>query len=58
MVDVSEALAAALAAKPTGGLLPEEVGPEEIAAVVARWTGIPVARLQQVGRKAWCNVRR
>jgi len=26
-------------------LLKEEVGPEEIAAIVARWTGIPVSRL-------------
>jgi len=28
-----------------GALLKEEVDPEEIAAVIARWTGIPVARL-------------
>ncbi len=28
-----------------GGLLKEEVGPEDIAEVVAKWTGIPVARL-------------
>jgi len=28
-----------------GALLKEEVDPEEIASVVARWTGIPVARL-------------
>jgi len=28
-------------------LLKEEVGPEEIASVVARWTGIPVTRLLQ-----------
>lgn len=28
-----------------GGLLKEEVGPEDIAEVVASWTGIPVARL-------------
>jgi len=28
-------------------LLKEEVGPEEIAAVVGRWTGIPVSRLLQ-----------
>jgi ATP-dependent Clp protease ATP-binding subunit ClpB len=28
-----------------GALLKEEVDPEEIAAVVARWTGIPVSRL-------------
>jgi ATP-dependent Clp protease ATP-binding subunit ClpB len=28
-----------------GALLKEEVGPEEIAAIVARWTGIPVSKL-------------
>jgi ATP-dependent Clp protease ATP-binding subunit ClpB len=27
------------------------VGPEEIAGVVARWTGIPVSRLQQTERQ-------
>jgi len=30
-----------------GALLPEEVTPQEIAEVVAKWTGIPVARLIQ-----------
>ena len=29
----------------TGALLPQDVGPEQIAEVVARWTGIPVTRL-------------
>jgi len=28
-----------------GALLPQDVGPEQIAEVVARWTGIPVTRL-------------
>jgi ATP-dependent Clp protease ATP-binding subunit ClpB len=28
-----------------GGLLKEEVGPEDIAEVVAKWTGIPVSRM-------------
>jgi ATP-dependent Clp protease ATP-binding subunit ClpB len=27
------------------GMLPEEVGPEEIAEVVSRWTGVPVSRM-------------
>jgi len=30
-----------------GGLLKEEVGPEDVAEVVAKWTGIPVARLME-----------
>jgi ATP-dependent Clp protease ATP-binding subunit ClpB len=29
----------------TGGLLKEEVGPEDIAEVVGKWTGIPVSKL-------------
>lgn len=28
-------------------MLKEEVGPEDIAAVVSKWTGIPVAKLQE-----------
>ena len=32
-------------------MLSEEVGPEDIATVVSRWTGIPVSRLQQVERE-------
>ncbi len=31
-------------------MLTEVVGPEEIATVVSRWTGIPVSRLQQTER--------
>lgn len=30
-----------------GALLKEEVGPEDVAAVVSRWTGIPVTKLSQ-----------
>ena len=32
-------------------MLTEEVGPEQIAAVVSRWTGVPVSRLQQSERE-------
>lgn len=32
---------------PKDAMLTETVGPEEIAQVVSRWTGIPVAKLQQ-----------
>jgi ATP-dependent Clp protease ATP-binding subunit ClpB len=34
-----------------GALLPEEVGPEMIARVVSRWTGIPVTRLLETERE-------
>lgn len=59
MVDVGEQLQRLLASKPSHSILTEEVGPEEIGVVVSRWTGIPVARLQQVrpGRAllyVWC----
>jgi len=30
-----------------GGLLKEEVGPEDVAEVIAKWTGIPVSRLME-----------
>lgn len=32
---------------PSGRMLKEEVGPEEVAEVVARWTGIPVQKMMQ-----------
>ncbi|MEW5297915.1 MAG: hypothetical protein WDW36_001093 [Sanguina aurantia] len=39
------------ASAPADAMLTEEVGPEEIAAVVSRWTHIPVQRLQQTERQ-------
>jgi ATP-dependent Clp protease ATP-binding subunit ClpB len=38
-------------------MLTEHVGPEEIATVVARWTGIPVSRLQQTERDKLLNLK-
>ncbi|KAK9841119.1 hypothetical protein WJX74_000311 [Apatococcus lobatus] len=46
MPDVEAALAAKFQEMPQNAMLSEEVGPEDIAAVVSRWTGIPVSRLQ------------
>ncbi|KXZ42746.1 hypothetical protein GPECTOR_120g413 [Gonium pectorale] len=48
--DVEERLKSLRAAAPADAMLSEEVGPEEIAVVVSRWTGIPVSRLQQSER--------
>lgn len=31
-------------------MLKEEVGPEEVAAIVSKWTGIPVSKLQEEDR--------
>ncbi len=42
---------AAIAARPEGRLLREEVTEEEIAEIVARWTGIPVTRLVEGERE-------
>ncbi|KAF5833291.1 ClpB chaperone, Hsp100 family [Dunaliella salina] len=39
------------AAPQANAMLTEAVGPEEIATVVSRWTGIPVVRLQQTERE-------
>ena len=38
-------------------MLTETVGPEEIATVVSRWTGIPVKRLQQTEREKLLHLR-
>lgn len=50
LVDVDEQLKRLRAAAPSGAMLTEQVGPDEIATVVARWTGIPVSRLRQTER--------
>lgn len=36
-------------------MLKEEVSSEDIAAVVAKWTGIPVDRLLEGEKKSWCR---
>ena len=38
-------------AQPTDTLVTEVVGPEQIAEVVSRWTGIPVTRLNQTEKE-------
>ncbi|KAK9793452.1 hypothetical protein WJX73_009135 [Symbiochloris irregularis] len=48
--DVEEAIKTKRAQAPEQAMLSEEVGPDDIATVVARWTGIPVSRLQQAER--------
>ena len=51
LADVEEAIKAKRAEVPEHAMLSEEVGPDDIATVVSRWTGIPVSRLQQVERE-------
>lgn len=48
--DVNEALERELKATPSDSLMKEEVGPEEIAAIVSKWTGIPVTKLQEADK--------
>ncbi|GAX82249.1 hypothetical protein CEUSTIGMA_g9677.t1 [Chlamydomonas eustigma] len=54
--EIEANLAALRLQAPTDQMLTEEVGQEEIAAVVARWTGIPVSRLQQTERDKLINL--
>lgn len=44
---MDEAIKKRLAEVPEDAMLSEEVGPEEVAQIVSRWTGIPVSKLQQ-----------
>ncbi|KAL6756651.1 P-loop containing nucleoside triphosphate hydrolase protein [Haematococcus lacustris] len=55
--DVDARLKALRSQAPSDAMLTEAVGPEEIAAVVARWTGIPVSRLQQTEREKLLQLR-
>lgn len=50
-MDIEQAIKAKIAEMPKNPMLSEEVGPEEIAQVVSRWTGIPVNRLQATERE-------
>lgn len=47
MQDVDEAIKKRLSEVPEDAMLTEEVGPEEVAQIVSKWTGIPVSKLQQ-----------
>ncbi|KAG2439110.1 hypothetical protein HYH02_006632 [Chlamydomonas schloesseri] len=55
--EVEERIKQLRAAAPSDAMLSEEVGTEEIAVVVSRWTGIPVNRLQQTERDKLLSLR-
>ncbi|EFJ47196.1 hypothetical protein VOLCADRAFT_61636 [Volvox carteri f. nagariensis] len=55
--EVEERIKALRVAQPADAMLSEEVGPEEIATVVSRWTGIPVSRLKQSEREKLLELR-
>ncbi len=42
--------------QPEGRMLKEEVGPDDVAEIVARWTGIPVSRLLETEREKLLNL--
>ena len=48
--DVDETLKLKRKQAPANPMLTEDVGPDEIAVVVARWTGIPVSKLKETER--------
>ncbi|KIY99611.1 Chaperone protein clpB [Monoraphidium neglectum] len=50
MAEVDDTLKRLRAAVPADPMLAEEVGTEQVAEVVSRWTGIPTTRLQQTER--------
>lgn len=54
---MDDTLKALRASVPKDAMLVEEVGPEEIASVVSKWTGIPVSRLQQTEREKLLNLK-
>lgn len=55
--EVEAALKAAVEAVPADSMLSEEVGPEDIAAIVARWTGIPVSKLKATEKEKLLKLR-
>ena len=55
--DVEDRIKQVRAAAPSDAMLSEEVGTEEIAVVVSRWTGIPVNRLKQTERDKLLSLR-
>uniref|UniRef100_A0A1D1ZMI1 Clp R domain-containing protein n=2 Tax=Auxenochlorella protothecoides TaxID=3075 RepID=A0A1D1ZMI1_AUXPR len=55
--EVGEALRAKLEAAASGdSMLSDVVGPEQVAAVVSKWTGIPVTKLQSTDRERLLNL--
>lgn len=57
LTEVEAALKAAVTAVPSDSMLSEEVGPEDIAAVVSRWTGIPVSKLKATEKEKLLSLR-
>jgi len=57
LTEVEAGLKAAVAAIPADSMLSEEVGPEDIAAVVSRWTGIPVSSLTTTQKQKLLRLR-
>lgn len=47
---MEEQLNARLKNVPPDSLVKEEVGPDEISAIVSKWTGIPVTKLQEADK--------
>ena len=48
--DLEDQIKRKLEEVPEDSMMKEEVGPEEISAIVSKWTGIPVTKLQEEDR--------
>ena len=57
LADIEEAIKAKISELPKNPMLAPEVGPDAIAAVVSRWTGVPVGRLLQSDRERLLGLR-
>lgn len=57
LAEVDDAIRAKQAAARENSMLSDVVGPDAMAAVVGRWTGIPVTRLQQSDRDKLLGLR-
>lgn len=57
LTEVEEAIRGKQAEARNNSMLSDVVGPDAIAAVVARWTGIPVQRLQQSDKQKLLGLR-
>lgn len=49
--DIEDQIKRKLNEVPEDSMMKEEVGPEEISAIVSKWTGIPVTKLQEEDRE-------
>ena len=57
LADIEDAIKKKIAELPKNPMLAPEVGPDAVAQVVSRWTGIPVSKLAQSDRERLLALR-